>query len=681
MVAAAAVLSWAADLSAQPAQPGPGAEEVSARGVRPSHDVASVSVQARDAEQVAGTEGDPVKVVQDLPGVARPSFGGSDLVVWGSSPGDSRTYVDRVEIPVLFHGAALRSTVNANLVQAVTLSPGAYGADYGRALGGIVRVTTRDLPAGPTRAVLDVDAIDGAAMVSGAVGDRVRAAVAGRYGWLDRLLPLVSARNVDPYFAVPRYGDYQGKVELSLRDGERLDAVVLGSRDDLSTTVPDADPSRQREETTDAEYQRVYLRYRHTLSDASSVEVTPWVGHDGSALDASFGATPASVHSSTWRGGVRAIHRARATPWLGVSLGLELDDSETDLVREGSLEIPPREGDVTVFGRPPGPGVNVDQWTAGNVDVAPHAQLDFDAGPVVVSPGLRADGFLTTVNRQTPKVGSTPPVGLSHLDGVIEPRVTIRWRVTPCVSLLGAAGIYSQPPDPADLSSVFGNPTLGPSTARHVSFGESLRISSSLRADVTAFSKWMSDLAVRSSLPTPTLAQALVPDGSGRSYGVQILVRQEAWHGLFGWVSYTLSRSERTTPAGAWRLFDYDQPHVLTLVASQQAGAWTLGARVRVASGLPRTPVVGAFYDATGDQYDPLFGPQNSVRLPAFWQIDARVDRRGSIGRAAFDAYLEVLNLTDHTNAEEYVYNLDYTRRGAVTGLPFVAVAGVKVEL
>jgi hypothetical protein len=228
---------------------------------------------------------------------------------------------------------------------------------------------------------------------------------------------------------------------------------------------------------------------------------------------------------------------------------------------------------------------------------------------------------------------------------------------------------------------VFGNPTLGPSNAEHLALGESLRLTDTLRADVTGFAKRMTDLAVRSPLATPKLAQALLPNGSGRSYGVQVLLRQEPWHGLFGWVSYTISRSERTTPAGTWRLFDYDQPHLLTFVASQRLGAWTLGTRLRVASGLPRTPIVGAFYDAAGDQYDPLFGPQNSIRLPTFWQLDARIDRRFEVGRVAVDAYLEALNLAAHANGEEYVYNIDYTERGTVNGLPFVAVVGVRVDL
>jgi hypothetical protein len=188
---------------------------------------------------------------------------------------------------------------------------------------------------------------------------------------------------------------------------------------------------------------------------------------------------------------------------------------------------------------------------------------------------------------------------------------------------------------------------------------------------------------VRDPSPTPKLAQALVQEGGGRAYGVQVLLRQQPWHGLFGWVAYTISRSERQdTPGTGWRLFDYDQPHVLTLVASKELGAWTVGLRFRYARGLPRTPVVGAFYDAKDDVYQPVFGAQNSIRLPDFWQLDVRVDRSfrlGDVGRLL--VYAEGLNVTNRANAEEYVYGVDYTQRGTVTGLPVIAVLGARVDL
>jgi hypothetical protein len=234
-----------------------------------------------------------------------------------------------------------------------------------------------------------------------------------------------------------------------------------------------------------------------------------------------------------------------------------------------------------------------------------------------------------------------------------------------------------------DLSAVFGNPMLGPSLAAHASLGESLRITETLTFDVMAFGKTMSGLAVRSPAATPELAQALVQQGEGRAYGLQILVRQREHYGLSGWVTYTISRSERRgAPGETWRLFDYDQPHALTVVATKAFGPWSVGARMRVASGFPRTPVVGATYDAQDDRFDPLLGPQNSIRLPAFWQVDARVDRSFALGNGVtLRLYAEGLNVTGHVNGEEYAYNLDYSRRGLVAGLPFIALVGARLEL
>jgi hypothetical protein len=193
----------------------------------------------------------------------------------------------------------------------------------------------------------------------------------------------------------------------------------------------------------------------------------------------------------------------------------------------------------------------------------------------------------------------------------------------------------------------------------------------------------MSDLGVRNPSPTPQLAQALLEEGVGRAYGVQMLLRQQPWHGFFGWVAYTISRSERRdTPTSSWRLFDYDQPHSFTVVASKELAAWTVGMRFRFAVGLPRTPVVGAFYDLKDDVYQPVFGAQNSIRLPDFWQLDLRVDRTFHLGESArLLVYIEGLNVTNHANGEEYTYNVDYTRRGTITGLPVIAVLGARVDL
>ena len=76
-------------------------------------------------------------------------------------------------------------------------------------------------------------------------------------------------------------------------------------------------------------------------------------------------------------------------------------------------------------------------------------------------------------------------------------------------ALTAAYGSYHQPPEPEDLSAIFGTPDLGLSRATHMTAGESLRITSTLSADVIAFHKTMKDLVVRSRLPNPISARAL----------------------------------------------------------------------------------------------------------------------------------------------------------------------------
>ena len=94
----------------------------------------STEVQAEQATRVPGTQGDVLKVVENLPGVARSAAGAGTLVVWGSAPQDTRVYVDGVHVPRLYHDGGYRSIVSSDFVRSVELVPDGYGPPYGRGL-------------------------------------------------------------------------------------------------------------------------------------------------------------------------------------------------------------------------------------------------------------------------------------------------------------------------------------------------------------------------------------------------------------------------------------------------------------------------------------------------------------------------------------------------------------------
>ncbi|MDB4943152.1 MAG: TonB family protein / TonB-dependent receptor [Labilithrix sp.] len=647
------------------------------------HEVRETTISARDARVVAGSQGDVLKVLQNLPGVARPPLASTEIVVWGASPRETRIYIDGVDVPALYHGSALRSVISSDLVASVDVVPGSFGAEYGRGLGGVVRVVTRALPRG-FHGNVAADTLDGSALAATDVGEHARIAVALRQSWLDRLLAVTSARDVGDFFPVPRYRDGQVKATIDLRRGEWVDLVMLGTEDELTRAVPSPDPAAGRRQSTHSGFWRIYARYQASEADGGALSITPFFGYDGSGSVQRSGAATTSLDLGSTRYGLRASLRSKVLTRVTVVGGLDALGSSTNVTRVGSLALPPREGDIAVFGQPPEDEVATDHYRANILDVGPHLEADVRVGPFTFTPGLRADAFLIEGSRKTPPVPLVPDRGFSRLETALAPRISSRYEVSRQLSFTAAYGRYHQAPEAEDLSAVFGTPDLGLARATHASAGESLRIIHGLTAEVVAYSKTMQDLAVRSRLSAPVAARSLTQNGEGRSYGLQLLLRQETWRGFSGWVSYAISRSERRydAPGDRFRLFDYDQPHVLTIVANQELGRWSVGTRFRYASGDPRTPVVGSSYDSRNDRYDPIFGIQSSLRIPAFWQLDLRVERAFPLGdRVRARLFADVQNVTNRANAEDIVYSPSYRERGVLRGLPTIAVIGARVEL
>ena len=105
------------------------------RGQRVVQETVEISLSGDELRRIPGTQGDTLKAVQNLPGVARAPFGGGQLIVWGSSPFDTRTYVDGVYIPTLYHFGGLRSTVNSEFVSALKFLPGRTVLSHGTTSG------------------------------------------------------------------------------------------------------------------------------------------------------------------------------------------------------------------------------------------------------------------------------------------------------------------------------------------------------------------------------------------------------------------------------------------------------------------------------------------------------------------------------------------------------------------
>jgi len=649
------------------------------RGRRALVETIEQSLRQDEIKYIPGTQGDTLKAVQNLPGVARAPFGIGLLPVWGSSPADTRVFVDGVNIPTLYHFGGLRSTVNSEMVDGLTFVPGGYQVDHGLGLGGIVDVQTRTPRSDGLHGYGQIDLLDGSLMLEGPLTPKLSFAVAGRRSWVDQTLPYFTSNTLQ---LSPIYWDYQARLTYRPRPADSISAFVLGSDDRLNVLATSKTMSATQA-ASHTYFHRGILSWTHRLSGGGSFALTSSIGYDVPLqLGIDFGGVTTSLDAHSLGYSTRAVLDLPLRPWLRLDAGVDYEGSRYAQSRAG-VARPPVGGaagtSVGGFGeQSPGSfsgsasGYAAESMTVYPNHVAPFlaGELSFFGQRLTITPQLRMQAISFVGYPGTSD-------SFTHAYVTIDPRLTMRARVTERVALKGALGLYSQPPSPETLSRVFGNPDLRPLRATHYVLGSDVDITSTLRLELAAFWKEMSNLIVPGAGPDDPV---LTNEGRGRAYGGELLIRQQLWRNLFGWAAYTLSRSERRDHADeAWHRYLYDQTHILTLLASYRLPlGFQVGGRFRYVTGDPFTPVVGAYYDSNADIYSPIFGAPFSARLPAFTQLDLRVDKIWTFDRWRISLYLDVQNVTRATNAEAFRYSFDFTVTRPLAGLPLLPIGGVR---
>jgi hypothetical protein len=125
------------------------------------------------------------------------------------------------------------------------------------------------------------------------------------------------------------------------------------------------------------------------------------------------------------------------------------------------------------------------------------------------------------------------------------------------------------------------------------------------------------------------LIDRLTRPQTGRSYGFEVLLRRQSKTGVFGWVSYTLSRSERERNT-SWAPYDFDRTHLVNVVAGLPLRRnWDLGIRWQYQSGKPTTTTAG----------------YNTGRGEGYLRFDLRIDKRAVWKKWLLDFYVDVTNV------------------------------------
>ncbi len=111
--------------------------------------------------------------------------------------------------------------------------------------------------------------------------------------------------------------------------------------------------------------------------------------------------------------------------------------------------------------------------------------------------------------------------------------------------------------------------------------------------------------------------------GKGKAYGMEFLVRKQEGK-LTGWVSYTLSRTEKIIPEinqGNPYPAKYDKTHDISLVLSYRLSTrWLLGMNWIYTTGAAITVPTGRLVYA--NTVVPVYSDRNGARMPAYHRLD-----------------------------------------------------------
>lgn len=636
-------------------------EEVEVRGVRPPREVTKRTLEQRELARIPGTNGDALRGIQNLPGVARPPGLAGLLIVRGASPNETNIYVDGTLVPIVYHFGGLSSVIPTEMLDKIDFYPGNFSAQYGRVTGAIVDVGVHDPVVKKDKKIhglAQADLIDARVLAQGPIANTGwNFAVAGRRSYVDVWLkPALEAGGAGVSTA-PVYYDYQAMLQREWGNGKHnVRFFFFGSDDRLSVLVKSvngSNPGVGGNVTLGTAFYRFQARYVGKLSSDTELRVTAAVGKD--ALDFSLGDNFFVLSSYPINPRVELSNKIAQS----VRNNFGLDMLYTPYTVDVRLPPPPRPGE------PP----------AGPFGARPPLQEQ--SSDTIFRPGIYDELELTPFKGTRIIPGVRVDYAKDTKSWDVQPRLTARQELHsefPKTTLKGGIGRFAQPPQPQETNRVFGIPGLTSNIANHYGLGIEQEITRQIEFSTEGYYRQYDNLVV----------QRVGNVGEGHAMGLETLLRYKPDARFFGFVAYTLSRSvRRDGPDEPERLFAFDQTHILTAVGSYRLGnGWEIGGRYRLVSGSMNTPQAYGFYDATSGAYIPLTSfPPYSERNPVFHQLDVRVDKAWVYSWGRLSMYLDIYNVYNAGNVEGVSYNYNSTLRTNATGIPILPSFGMRVDI
>lgn len=661
-----------------------------------------ISMNQHELRHVPGTQGDPIKMIESLPGVVQANSGGAGgnpnaIYVRGSSGGENLFWVNRIPIDYLYHTWGI-SVINPTLVDDFNIFLGGFPVEYNDVLGGVVDIKLRNPKTDRLHQTYRIALNEAAAEVEGPINDKQSFYVAARASYIDKLLgPFIkkissalskNGRDIS-IITLPKYWDAQANWHYRLPKGT-MDLYYFGSNDGLAVDInklATADPDLIGKLAVDFGYHSFGFHAQQNILPKLTGQVTSSykIGH---------------------------TFFTRGADANGKPFGYDINQTEIRLQPQLTYRLNNSQeitvGGQALYGYYPFSAYSSllpteENFSRGSFTNKKKYQLASSLRWVSASPYAKWrwqwKKFTTQLGVRYSKIRGSGGINMQGFS----PRARLEYQATKKLLLYGVWGKYIQPPNPTQLVNGLGNPYLGYTEAEHRILGAQYKIGPLWSVKLEGYHKPMSNLVL--TQPTQNPPDTYTNGGKGEAYGMDLFIKRDYGNRKMGWLSYSYARSFRTLINGGGRDFSGDQPHTLTLVWSQPFtgswNKWTWGIKLQAASGRPYTPVVGrvamcnnngqtqvcpdqqnADKDPNLSYWNPIYGARNILRGPLYHRLDVRFDRLIRYDTWTLRVYLDMLNVTMQEAGVNFNYGKNYVNYNHPTksGLPAIILPFLGVE-
>lgn len=597
------------------------------------------------------------RVIQTLPGVSFVNDGRNDLIVRGGSPAENLFLIDGAPIPNINHFGSQGATggpvsiIDLNFIRDVNFITGGFPARYGDKLSSVLDVKLREGNRSKFMGNLNLSATGFGGILEGPIGSYKKGSwlFSVRRSYLDLIF------NAAGFGFIPEYNSIQFKGVYDINENNTLTMNFIGNLDKVRFNNDNLD-DRQDNESILKNNQYGYTNsyeLKSLLSDVSYSKIVlsrSYSNFDYSGRNANFVERFKNL-SGEGQTVLQAEYNLVPGNKTEISFGLEakLIDFENEIKtsQDTLYFINPNTGNRYIL---PALYFNESNSTYKSAAFLQFTRKFFDR--LKLNIGLRYDYF-DFINKKN----------------YFSPRASATINILNNLNLNFSYGIFYQSPSYIWLVSNSNNRDLNDIRADHYVAGIEYLFGKESRATIEVYYKKYSDYPVSSLRPYFVLAnnggeyensssfglEPLISAGKGYARGIEFFFQKSLSGKFYATANLSLFTAKYISLDGTERPGDYDNMVLFIVNGGYIAGkGWELSSKFRYVGGRPYTPI----NPSSGIQ---LVSEYNSARLPDYYSLDIRADKKWNFKKWTLVTYIDIQNITGKKNITSYKWN-KYTK-------------------